>query len=169
MRFEFRRLFNAARRGVTLVEAMTAITVIGTMSAVAVQSFGNIRNSVREGTARDILASLNRALLHFNETNWDIVLNAVNGSATDETVILRTLQWRDNTAPSPGSPYVAGNFSDTVSSSTSEFRIQWNGHAFELLTPGTAGTGLLVASEAARSSVYVYPPGYQPLRAGQNE
>ena len=156
-------------RAFSLPELLTTIAVIGILAAIAIQGYHGIQDSARETVARDNLALLNRGLLHFNQTNWDIVLNRVDSSANDELAILHTLQWRDPTGGTPGAPYISINFGDTVSSSSDDYRIQWNGHTFELLVPGTAGTGLLTGeSSPGGSTVYTFPTDYQPLGPNQH-
>jgi len=154
----------------SLPELLVTIAVIGILAAIAIQSYQGIQASARETVARDNLALLNRGLLHFSQTNWDIVLSRVDSSANDELAILHTLQWRDPTGGTPGSPYIPINFSDTVSTSTDDYRIQWNGSAFELLLPGTVGTGLLTGeSSPGTSTPYAFPDDYAPLGPTQHE
>jgi prepilin-type N-terminal cleavage/methylation domain-containing protein len=124
----------------SLAELLTTIAVIGILAAIAIQSYRGIQDSAKETVARDNLGLLNRAVLHYGEVARDITVTAVSGSATDELAILATLKARD--AEIPGSPYLERNFRDTVSASSDDYRIQWNGRAFELLRPGTTGTGL---------------------------
>jgi len=124
----------------SLPELLTSIAVIGILAAIAIHSYRGIQDSARETVARDNLALLNRAVLHYSQVAQDITDTAVSGSATDEGAIVARLKTRDATIP--GSPYLERNFRDTPSSSSDDYRIQWNGHAFELLRPGTTGTGL---------------------------
>lgn len=131
---------NPKSAAFSLPELLTTIAVIGILAAIAIQSYRGIQDSAKETVARDNLGLLNRAVLHYGEVARDITVTAVSGSATDELAILATLKTRD--AEIPGSPYLERNFRDTVSSSSDDYRIQWNGHAFELLRPGTTGTGL---------------------------
>jgi prepilin-type N-terminal cleavage/methylation domain-containing protein len=163
---------KSARAGFTLPELLTTIAILGILSGISIASYTGLQTSAREGVARDTVAILNRALLHFNQTNWDIVLNAVPNSTADELEVLRTLQWRDpvSNKATPGSPYIPGGFPDITSNSNEDFRIQWNGHVFELLGPGTAGSGLKVAPAAAESATqHSFAVNYQPLGPGQHE
>jgi len=158
--------------GFTLVELVTTIAILGILSALAIQSYSNVQESARESVARDTAAILNRALLHFNQANWDIVLDAVPGSTSDELAVLRTLQWRDPdpAQATPGSPYMPVKFKDAVSSSEDDYRIRWNGNTFELLGPGTAGSGLKTDFDSTSAAeAYSFPVGYQPLGPGQHE
>lgn len=158
--------------GFTLVELVTTIAILGILSAVAIQSYSNMRENARESVTRDTVSLMNRALLHFNQANWDIVLDAVPGSTSDELAVLRTLQWRDPVPAqaTPGSPYLPANLSDAVSSSEDDYRIRWNGNTFELLEPGTAGSGLKTGFDSTSAAeAYSFPEGYQPLGPGQHE
>jgi prepilin-type N-terminal cleavage/methylation domain-containing protein len=158
--------------GFTLPELIATIAILAILSAVAIESYSNLQESARESVARDTVSILNRALLHFNQANWDIVLNAVPGSTSDELAVLRTLQWRDPdpAQATPGSPYMPANFSEAVSSSEDDYRIRWNGHTFELLEPGTAGSGLKTDFDSTSvADAYSFPEDYQPLGPGQHE
>ena len=163
---------SSSLAGFTLVELVTTIAILAILSAVAIQSYSNVRESAQESVARDTAAILNRALLHFNQANWDIVLDAVPGSTSDELAVLRSLKWRDPVPAqaTPGSPYMPANFSEAVSSLEDDYRIRWNGNIFELLGPGTAGSGLKTGSASPESaSIYTFPVDYQPLGPAQHE
>jgi prepilin-type N-terminal cleavage/methylation domain-containing protein len=125
----------------SLPELLIVIATIGILATIGIESYQGIQASAHESIARDNLALLNRAVLHYSQTTSDVTVTPTSGSATDELAILSTLKTRDPAIP--GSPYLEINFRDTVSAASDTYRIQWNGHAFELLTPGTAGTGLL--------------------------
>jgi len=167
----FRDARPSATEGYSLPELIITVAVIGILAAIAIANFPGARNSAQETVAETQLSELNRALLHFNQCNWDIVLDAVSNAGDDELKVLRTLQWRnpDSAQATPGSPYLPSTFCDAVSSSASDYRIQWNGHMFELLEPGTSGTGLKTGTDSPSVSGYTYPTGYQPLGASQHE
>ena len=163
---------HARLAGISLAELMTAIAVLAILSGLALQSYSGVRESAQEGAARDTVAILNRALLHFNQANWDIVLTAVPGSTSDELAVLRTLKWRDPVPAraTPGSPYLPAGLSETVSSSQDDFRIRWNGNTFELLKPGISGSGLKTGSATPdAASTSTFPVDYQPLGPAQHE
>lgn len=161
------------RAGFSLAELLATVAAIGILAGVSVQSLSGLRESAREAAARDTLALLNRAVLHFNQTNWDLVLNPVPDATSDELAVLRTLQWRhpDPAQATPGSPYAPSTLPATMSSSPNDYRLQWNGRVYELLLPGTSGAGLLVGPEtpAPGATPYTYPEDYSPLGPGQHE
>lgn len=171
--FPFHRPFqNLKPSGFSLSELLTTIAVLGILSGIALQSYRGVQTSARESVAHDNLALLNRALLHFEQTNWDIVLNPISDATSDELAVLRTLQWRNPVAAqaTPGSPYLSASFSNTMSSSTQDYRIQWNGHVFELLVPGTPGSGIRTGELTSSSSTPpTYSDDYQPLGPTQHE
>ncbi|MEO6846112.1 MAG: type II secretion system protein [Chthoniobacterales bacterium] len=152
----------------TLVEVLTVVTIIGILSGAAILGYSHVRESAEETVALDNVATLNHALEHFNQANWDIVLTPGPGETADELAVLHTLKWRDPTNPTPGSPYLAANFSESVSTSSSDYRIQWNGYSFELLEPGTAGAGLKTGFDSSGgATTYSFPDNYQPIGPGQ--
>jgi len=153
------------RCGFTVPELVATVAIIGILTSIAVASYAGLHGMAREGVARDSLALLNRAVLHFNQTCWEIPTAANNGSASDELIVLRALQWRDSRPDeaAPGSSYISMQFNDATSSSRDDYRIRWNGHAFELLAPGTTGVGLKTGTMQAESpSNYTFPEGYSP-------
>jgi prepilin-type N-terminal cleavage/methylation domain-containing protein len=160
-------------RGFTIPELLTTIAVLGMLCGIAIASYSGLHNTAREAVAQDTAAVLNRALLHYNQSNGDITIDAKNSSGTDELTVLRGLQWRDpdRNKATPGSPYISERFTDTISSSDEDYRIRWNGHAFEVIAPGTAGTGLKTGTlqTEGESSTYVFPADYTPPAAGQHE
>jgi prepilin-type N-terminal cleavage/methylation domain-containing protein len=160
------------RAGFTLPELLTTITIISLLCGIAIASYSGLHNTARESVAHDNVASLNRALLHFNQSNWDIVLDAIDDSVADELAVLRALQWRnpDDEKATPGSPYVSLQFDATTSSSEDDYRIRWNGHTFEVLAPGTSGSGLKTGVlQTESNSTFAYPSGYTLPAAGQHE
>lgn len=160
------------RGGITLPELITTIGILGILSALVITSYSDLRQRAKESVAEDTVALLNRALLHFNQANWDIVLNPVSDSITDELAVLHSLQWRDSdpSKATPGSPYFPTAFSEIESSSEEDYRIRWNGHTFELLSPGMPGVGIKTGFDSTNaSSAYSFPEGYQPLGPGQHE
>jgi type II secretory pathway pseudopilin PulG len=146
--------------GLSLPEMIIVIGCIGILAAIAVPQITNVLSTSKEQTARDTIALMNRAILHFSQTNREIVLTPLPAATTDELAVLRTLQWRDPVNPAPGSPYLPLRFPDTMSTSTDDYRIAWNGRMFGLIPPGTAGAGIRADAPASAAT---FPADFQPL------
>ena len=89
--------------------------------------------------------------------------SAANGATWDENLLLLTLQYRnpDDDLADTNSPYIDPRYRPKTSSSSTTFRLQWNGRRFELLTPGTAGSGLLVVFDGSDyGAPRVYPQDF---------
>lgn len=159
----------ARKSAFTLVELIVVIAVLAVLAGLVVESYSNVRLGARQSAAQDTVALMNRALLHFNQSNWDLVLDAVPDSTTDELAILRTLQWRDPdaTKAAPGSPYLPSTLNATASSDQNDFRVHWNGRTFGLLRPGVTGTGLKIDKNSSSGTFYTYPDNYQPVAANR--
>jgi prepilin-type N-terminal cleavage/methylation domain-containing protein len=152
---------TSKRRGMSLTEVLTVVSIIGILAAVAVpiysSTFGNSQSTVAENT----LETLNAAVHSFNEINYELVLTTADTNGQNEMAILQTLQYRSPTNPSPSSPYMDPAWSPTISSSTSDYRLVWQGTLFTLVSPGTSGTGLKVAFDGSDfGTSYSYPSGY---------
>lgn len=161
----FGRRHPARRRGLSLPEMLTVISVIGILAGISIESYQGVQLSARENVARDRLALINRAVVHFGQANWELVLTPREHLTSDELAILRTLQWRN--AEVPGSPYLPINFGDTMSSETDDFRLQWNGRMFELLEPGTQGAGLQAdGTQSIVAGADPFPEDFEPVGPG---
>jgi prepilin-type N-terminal cleavage/methylation domain-containing protein len=138
-----RLFFDRRCYAFSLPELLTTIAIIGILAAICMESYSNINSSARANVAADTSALVNRAVLHYSQANTEILDSAAAGT-TDELAVLQKLQTRDSDIP--GSPYIPSNFSGTTSSSNIDYRLQWNGHAFQVLAPGTAGAGIKVGN-----------------------
>lgn len=132
-------LNTSPRAGFSLPELLIVIAVIGILAAICIESYSNISSTARASVAADTSSLLNHAVLHYNQANAEILDSATSGTA-DELAVLQKLQTRDSAIP--GSPYIPSNFSSATSSSSVDYRLQWNGHAFQMLAPGTSGAGI---------------------------
>jgi prepilin-type N-terminal cleavage/methylation domain-containing protein len=153
----------------TLPELLTTIAILGVLSGIAIGSYAGLHQTAREAVARDTSALLNRAVLHFSQANWEIALSPVANSTADELAVLRALQWQD--PATPGSGFIPLTFDDTTSSSQEDYRLRWNGTAFEVLLPGASGSGLKTGKVQTGGSgtAYVFPDGYTLPGPGQHE
>lgn len=155
---------RSGRSAFSMAELLITVAVIGIMAGVGISSFKNVREGSRVGVAREVLGNLNGAVAEYSQINWEIRVNA-QADESDEVWILQSLQWRDPSDPAMGSPYMNPSWIAEVSSDTTDFRIRWNGTAFELIDPGTAGTGLRVNFEGGSDmgGSVVHPEGFFPV------
>ena len=129
---------NAA---MSLAEMLVVVAFLAIVAAIAIPSISGLVTSSNYQTARRNLNFLNGAVLGFNQSNWELVLAASSGS-DDEQAIFESLRYRDATNPAPGSPYLPPTATFVASSDASAYRAKWNGRMFEIVVPGTDGTGL---------------------------
>jgi len=127
-------LRRGGRLGVSLAELLVVVSVLAVIAAIAVPLMLNLVPSAGEQAATRNLNYLNGAVLSYNQA-----VEELNTNATEPT-ILALLQTRD--ARSHGSPYLPSNLKTNTSSDSSVYRAKWNGRMFEMLPPGSAGTGL---------------------------
>ena len=121
------------------------------------------------GGAKDALASerqefLNQGLHRFAQQNYELIFGAMESSGGDELAVLRTLQYRnpDEDLAKIGSPYVDPCYNPVSSSSVSTYRLRWTGRMYELLKPGTTGTGILMNFEGTDfTTPFAFPPSFQ--------
>jgi type II secretory pathway pseudopilin PulG len=147
--------------GFSLPEIIAIIGIIGVLASAAVVSVPRILGSSKSTVARNSVETLNSGLHRFNQSNYELIVTAVSGSADDELAVLRTLQYRDPNLPAIGSPYVRNDWNPAPSGSASDYRIVWAGTIFQLLEPGTAGTGLKVIFDGTDfGTPYAFPAGY---------
>lgn len=156
-----------AHRGFTLPEILMVIGIIGVLAAVSIPAYTGITSRTQDVEAQDFVESLNRAVLRFGQANWDIPTTANNSSTADETTVLLSLQykWAAKQAGRElrlGSPYFSQKYKPGTSSDTGTHRIRWNGRGFELLKPGTSGSGLLKTFDGKDQKDCVFPNGFLP-------
>lgn len=156
--------------GFSLVEIVIVITIIGILSSVGIGVFGKITDGARSGVATNLAETLNQATRKFSHANWDLHLAPDNSGADDEFRILRTLQWRapDNASDEllPKGPFMRPDWNPVASDSTDDFRLQWTGTLWKLLTPGVAGSGLKVNFDGGSditAANYEFPEDFAPV------
>jgi prepilin-type N-terminal cleavage/methylation domain-containing protein len=147
--------------GFSLVEILVVVGILGVLTSIAVVAIPGVLNSSKSSVAQNTLETLNSGLHRFNQTSYELLVPAVPGAGTDELLVLRSLQYRDPLNPIVGTPFVRNDWNPAVSGSTQDYRIEWAGNIFRLLSPGTAGTGLKVNFDGADlGKPYAFPAGY---------
>lgn len=158
---DYLRSKRSVSSGFSLTEVIVSIAVIALLAAVAIPNFFGALSGSRKGVAVNLQESLNTALAHFSQANYEIVVTAVAGSTAEEMSVIRTLQYQDPVYPSPGSPYLRQDWNPVATTNTTEFRLVWAGRLFRLLEPGTPGLGLKVDRNGADYGAdFVHPPNF---------
>jgi len=129
-RARIRRLFQKA---VSLVELLIVVAVIGVMAAVAIPMMNVFVPAQSQVAARN-LNYLNGAVVCYNQAATELTGNAT------VPVIVGVLMTRDPSIS--GSPFLPSNLKTNTTSDSSTYRATWTGRMFELLPPGTNGTGV---------------------------
>jgi len=156
---------NRLQSGFSLPEILTVLAIIGVIAAIAIPAYSGLTGKAESVEATDFVESLNRASFRFSQANWDLPVAANNAATTDEFLVLRSLQYAwPRSALKPGSPYFGQNYNPTASSDTTRHRIRWNGRTFDLLRPGTTGSGFLKPFTGAdfTAANHAFPNGYKP-------
>ncbi|HRH95253.1 MAG TPA: type II secretion system protein [Prosthecobacter sp.] len=155
---------DGGRSGFSVTELVIVISIMGVLAGITVGAFNNFLGGAKDALAEARQEMLNQALHRFAQQNYEMLFTPMDGSTADEMVILRTLQYRDADADRAkiGSPYMDPRYNPVSSSSTAEYRLRWAGGMYELLTPGQAGTGLLMNFEGTDfTTAFVFPPNFQ--------
>jgi hypothetical protein len=127
---------------------MVVLAVICVVVGIIVPTVTNVLPSSKASLADTNTNILNQSVLKHNQVTAELAVAAVS-DGTDEQSVASALQTRD--AASPGSPFLSPGMSMTLSSDANTYRAVWNGRMFEVLSPGSTGTGLdlLRMTEAA--------------------
>lgn len=151
-------------RGFSMTELVVTISIIGVLAGISVGSFNQFLGGAKDALAVERQEMLNQALHRFAQQNYEMLFNAMDNSAADEMVILRTLQYRDSDPDRAkiGSPYVDPRYNPLSSSAADKYRLRWSGKMYELVKPGQNGTGLLMNFEGTDfTTAFAFPPNFQ--------
>ena len=130
-----------SRRGLTLVEVLVSVAIIGIMAAIGIANLKDASPAARLGVGVDTGNLLNRAVLHYGQSKAEIAIAAAADSA-DEASVIALLQTRDSQLP--GSPYLPADLNFSPSSSAEVVRYSWTGAFFKVLPEGVEGVGVRV-------------------------
>lgn len=146
----------------SLVEVLVSISIVAILSMLAIPSYMNYFGTSKETLAGTVLETLNTAVHRFNEGNYELRVSPGTGTdAAVELAVVRTLQYRNPLNPRVGSPYIHNHWNPTASSNVNDYRLQWKGTLFGLLTPGTSGSGLKVVFDGGDlTTPYVFPSNF---------
>lgn len=154
----------ALTRGYSVTELVIVISIIGVLAGITVGSFNQFLGGTKDAVATERQEMLNQALHRFAQYNHELLFSPLDSASSDEIVILRTLQYRNENPArvAIGSPYFDPRYNPVSSSSPGVHRLRWTGRMYELLKPGTTGTGLLMNFEGTDfTDPFVFPPNFK--------
>lgn len=159
----FRRHLNG-ERGFSMTELVIVVSILGVLATISMTSFNHLLSGSKDAVAGERLEMMNRALHTFAQQNYEMVFNRMDTGGADEMVILRTLQYRntDIDRVKIGSPYIDPRYNPVVSTNAGDYRIRWTGRCYELLKPGTAGSGIKMNFDGTDfTTPFAFPPNFQ--------
>ncbi|MEM6910516.1 MAG: type II secretion system protein [Verrucomicrobiota bacterium] len=128
--------------GLTLSEMLLAISIVGILSGMAISRFSDLRSSAVETVAEHKLSVINESIRSYEQMMPTLTVTVDDSSSADELAVIALLETRDPAIP--GSPFFEGAGTMTASANADHYRARWNGFVFELISPGTNGSGLRV-------------------------
>ena len=145
-----------------MVEMVTIVSIIGIIAAIAIPSMSSMSTNSKTVLATNRQELLNTALNQMAMAGRYISNSPQLGSASDEQLIVMTLQIRDENLV--GSPFVVTNYAPKSSSDPSTYRLRYTGQRFELLSPQQAGVGLKVDFDGSdMGPPRVFPSNFRPF------
>ncbi len=155
-----------SRSAFTLAEILVTVAIIGVITAAALPVFGNMEQSAKIAQSTDHMESLNRAVKSYSQNCSAMSVPANNGATTDEFLVLRSLQFKwPSSYLKIGSPFFINTYDPVASSNATTYRMRWNGSSFELLQPGTVGTGILKPFDGSdlKKVAVAFTSGFKPV------
>ena len=149
--------------GFSLTEMITTVSILGILASIVVVQMSDNYSTAKDILAQDRLEMLNRGMAERAASVKEYVFTRVDTNTSDEMLVLMDMQYRN---PDPekadfNSPFIEPRYRPTTSSSPNDYRIRWTGRRFELLRPGTTGSGLKVVFDGSDiGEPRVYPQNY---------
>jgi prepilin-type N-terminal cleavage/methylation domain-containing protein len=151
-------------RAFSIVELMIVVAMLGIVTSIAIPQLVGVLSNSKEVVVKDCVETLNKAIKKHSQLNYEIQISRDDSMAGEEVSIIRTLQWRDNDSPAPGTPFLKPNWHPVVSSAVSDYRMQWNGNEFVAIWPGESGIGVWVKFDGSDYGLnYEFPKNYVPV------
>lgn len=150
--------------GFSMSEIVVTISIIAILATIVMVNMGSSFESARASLARERVEMLNNALHSWAMARNEMTFNRLDGSTADEMKVLRDLQYRhpDDDLADLNSPYIAPEYNPPTSSNTQHYRIRWNSRRYELLAPGTIGSGIqMIFDGSDMTDPFPFPPNYQ--------
>ena len=136
--------------------------MLAVLAGIALVMLNGAFDSSKASLASNRLELVNKALDSYMTNVGEIIWPANNGGTSDELIVFAGLRHRstDNNKMVVGSPFIDPTYTPKPSSDPTTFRLRWIGRRFELLRPGTPGTGVKVAFDG--SDIGGNPPSVDP-------
>ena len=128
--------------GLSLPELLICVAVIGLLSAMALPHLTHTGRAATAEVAQQKASCINRALAGYRQCAVEITIAADGQSSRDESAVMALLTTRDDGVV--GSPLLTGVWPAASTNNPLTYRVEWNGHSFVVLDPGTPGLGLLI-------------------------
>jgi type II secretory pathway pseudopilin PulG len=147
-----------------MTELTIVISILGVLATITMTSFNHLLSGGKDAIAAERREMLNQALHRFCQYNYEMLFNRMDSSAADEMVILRTIQYReeDEDRAKIGSPYLDPRYNPITSADLTTYRFRWTGSLYEMLKPGTAGTGIVMNFDGTDfTTAFDFPPNFQ--------
>ncbi len=124
----------------SFVEVMIVMGLLAVIVAIMIPAITGVVPASQVGTAEANLERLNQAVLKYNSASEELTTAEIAGDVADEQTVFSSLQGRD--AKVFGSPFLGPQYVVNASSSETAYRAFWNGRMFQMISPGSTGTGL---------------------------
>jgi type II secretory pathway pseudopilin PulG len=145
-----------------MVEMVSVISIIGVIASIAIPSMSGMSTNSKNVLATNRQELLNTALNQMAMAGRFISNSPQLSSASDEQLIVMTLQIRDENIV--GSPFIIPNYAPKSSSDSTTYRLRYTGQRFELLRPPQAGIGLKIDFDGSdMGPPRVFPSNFRPF------